>query len=101
MITTTSSMEAKLSAHAHDGGSFGPIIGTGGRADGFDFTLIFEQSIFTLIPAVIFLFAFPTRLFYLAKKDIRTSLSVFRIIKLVKTDPDSCSAVEIVTWMAN
>jgi hypothetical protein len=61
---------------------FGPAVGNKCNG-GFDFTLLFEQSILTLGPAAIFLVAFPIRFAYLARKDARTALSRFRVVKLV------------------
>ncbi|PYH89268.1 multidrug resistance-associated protein [Aspergillus ellipticus CBS 707.79] len=63
---------------------FGPVVGHACR-DGFDFTLLFEQSIFGLIPAVAFLFASPFRVRQLAKKDVRTLRNRMRTAKLVAT----------------
>ncbi|KGO40807.1 ABC transporter, transmembrane domain, type 1 [Penicillium expansum] len=62
--------------------SFGPVIAHGCR-DGFDFTLLFEQAIFGLIPAVAFLLVCPLRLQILVKKDVRTRPHIMRLAKLI------------------
>ncbi|OOO06299.1 ABC transporter transmembrane region [Aspergillus oryzae] len=59
--------------------NFGPAIDPGCR-DGFDFTLLFEQAILGLVPAVVFLLVCPLRLQILVKRDI-TAL-VFAAIQL-------------------
>ncbi|PWY72973.1 multidrug resistance-associated protein [Aspergillus heteromorphus CBS 117.55] len=61
---------------------FGPVVVHACR-DGFDFTLLFEQSIFGLIPAVAFLLASPLRVRQLAKKDVRTERNAMRMAKLI------------------
>ncbi|GAM36282.1 vacuolar glutathione S-conjugate transporter [Talaromyces pinophilus] len=62
--------------------AFGPAVGAGCR-DGFDFTLLFEQSILSILPAAIILIASPFRIKYLLSKDIRTQYNPVRIAKLV------------------
>lgn len=64
--------------------SFGPVIDPGCR-DGFDFTLLFENAIFGLVPAVTFLLVFPVRLQVLVKRDVRTHPHPMRLAKLVRT----------------
>ena len=61
---------------------FGPGVGEDCRG-GLDFTLLFEQALFTLIPAAIFLLVFPFRLFHLAKTEVRARASPIRTAKLV------------------
>ncbi|PYI06874.1 multidrug resistance-associated protein [Aspergillus sclerotiicarbonarius CBS 121057] len=63
---------------------FGPVVSHACR-DGFDFTLLFEQSILGLIPAVAFLLASPLRVRHLAKRDVRTQRNTMRMAKLVIT----------------
>lgn len=64
--------------------SFGPVIARGCR-DGFDFTLLFEQAIFGLVPAVAFLLVCPLRLKILVKRDVRTKPHIMRSAKLAST----------------
>lgn len=67
---------------------FGPAVGAGCR-DGFDFTLLFEQSILSILPAAIILIASPFRIKYLLSKGIRTRYNPVRIAKLVRSPPQS------------
>ncbi|KAE8368538.1 P-loop containing nucleoside triphosphate hydrolase protein [Aspergillus caelatus] len=62
--------------------SFGPTIDPGCR-DGFDFTLLFEQAILGLVPAVAFLLVCPPRLRFLIKRDVRTQPHIMRLAKLI------------------
>ncbi|KAI2695411.1 hypothetical protein CBS147332_9340 [Penicillium roqueforti] len=62
--------------------SFGPVTNPGCR-DGFDFTLLFEQAIFGLVPAVAFLIISPVRLHILAKCDVRIQFNKLRSAKLI------------------
>lgn len=64
--------------------AFGPVMNSGCR-DGFDFTLLFEQAIFGLIPAVAFLIFSPVRLQSLAKCEVRIQFNRLRSAKLVRT----------------
>lgn len=64
--------------------NFGPAIDPGCR-DGFDFTLLFEQAILGLVPAVVFLLVCPLRLQILVKRDVRTQPHIMRLAKLVGT----------------
>ena len=50
---------------------------------GFDFTLLFEESILTLLPAAIFLIAAPARIYYLLGKQTKVSGSSLLVLKLV------------------
>lgn len=68
--------------------AFGPGVSEACRG-GLDFTLLFEQALFTLVPATIFLFAFPFRLVYLAKSEVRARASPIRTAKLVQGPPIS------------
>ncbi|KND90065.1 Multidrug resistance-associated protein 1 [Tolypocladium ophioglossoides CBS 100239] len=61
--------------------TFGPGVSKPCR-DGLDFTLLFEQALLTLVPATIFLLAFPFRLVYLAKTEVRAQASPIRSAKL-------------------
>ena len=64
--------------------AFGPVMNPRCR-DGFDFTLVFEQAIFGLVPAVAFLIISPVRLQILAKCDVRIQFNRLRSAKLVGT----------------
>ncbi|PWY94818.1 multidrug resistance-associated protein [Aspergillus sclerotioniger CBS 115572] len=61
---------------------FGPVVSHACR-DGFDFTLLFEQSILGLLHALAFLLASPLRVRHLAKRDVRTRSNTTRMAKLV------------------
>lgn len=61
--------------------AFGPVVQ--GCRDDFDFTLAFEQYIFTLVPAVVFLLAAPVRIASLRKTAARVEGQVLRVAKLV------------------
>lgn len=63
---------------------FGPAVGAGCR-DGFDFTLLFEQSILSILPATILLIVSPFRIRYLLSRDIRTRYNPVRNGKLVRS----------------
>jgi ATP-binding cassette subfamily C (CFTR/MRP) protein 1 len=64
--------------------SFGPVVDSACR-DGFDFTLLFEQAILGLVPAVAFLLVCPFRLRILVKRDVRTQPHKMRLAKSVST----------------
>lgn len=68
---------------------FGPAVGAGCR-DGFDFTLLFEQSMLSILPASIILIASPFRIRYLLKRGIRTRYNPIRISKLVSSLQNIC-----------
>ena len=63
--------------------AFGPIVISSCR-QGFDFTLLFEQSILSIVPSVILLLLIPVRLF-----------SLYRLKK--KTLPDSMHGAKAVS----
>ncbi|KAL7938200.1 P-loop containing nucleoside triphosphate hydrolase protein [Trichoderma chlorosporum] len=69
--------------------AFGPVVDAACR-DGFDFTLVFEQSIFVLLPAALLVLAAPLRLIQLRKSPIKVADHVLRVIKLSVT---GCLAV--------
>lgn len=62
--------------------AFGPVVDAACR-DGFDFTLVFEQSIFVLLPAAILVLTAPLRLLQLRKSPIQVADHASRMIKLV------------------
>ncbi|UNI21624.1 hypothetical protein JDV02_007600 [Purpureocillium takamizusanense] len=61
--------------------AFGPAVGAPCR-DGFDFTLVFEQSIFVLLPAALLLVAAPLRLSRLVKAPVYVGAPRLRVSKL-------------------
>lgn len=62
--------------------AFGPVVDAACR-DGFDFTLVFEQSIFVLLPAAMLVLMAPLRLLQLRKSPIKVADQASRMIKLV------------------
>lgn len=52
----------------------------------FDFNLGFEQVFFSVIPSALFLIAASWRLLYLARKPVVVNTSVFRLLKVARTD---------------
>ncbi|KAF4969630.1 hypothetical protein FSARC_3209 [Fusarium sarcochroum] len=62
--------------------SFGPFIGPECR-DGFDFTLVFEQSILVLLPAALLLILAPFRLFRLRNAPVKVTGHGLGTVKLV------------------
>ncbi|KAK1256135.1 hypothetical protein MKX07_008394 [Trichoderma sp. CBMAI-0711] len=81
--------------------SFGPVVDAACR-DGFDFTLLFEQSIFVLVPASLLLLVAPLRLLKLRKAPVKVTDNVSRAIKLSVT---ACLAalqlVSIALWASH
>lgn len=63
--------------------SFGPWAGQ--CRGGFDFTLLFEETILALLPTCAFLLACPSRLLYLRSKPIRVKRSILMYSKLVRS----------------
>jgi ATP-binding cassette, subfamily C (CFTR/MRP), member 1 len=61
--------------------SFGPFVSPECR-DGFDFTLVFEQSILVLSPAALLLILAPIRLFRLRNVPVKTTGHRLRTVKL-------------------
>ncbi|KAF5657957.1 multidrug resistance-associated 1 [Fusarium heterosporum] len=61
--------------------SFGPFVGPECR-DGFDFTLVFEQSILVLFPAALLLVFAPVRLFRLRNAPVKVAGRRLRTAKL-------------------
>ena len=60
---------------------FGPVIS--GCRQNFDFTLLFEQSILSLLPATLLLLVAPLRLLQLYKASVKTRSASVGQIKLV------------------
>ncbi|KAH6623990.1 ABC transporter [Chaetomium sp. MPI-SDFR-AT-0129] len=67
--------------------TFGPHAGP--CRGGFDFTLLFEEVILTLLPAGIILLALPFRLWYLAQR-----------VKKVQGNSRSLTAIKLLSWAA-
>lgn len=61
---------------------FGPIVSQHCRG-GFDFTLVFEQSIFVLVPGCIMILVAPFRLAVLLKRPHQVQPGKLRVAKLV------------------
>lgn len=53
---------------------------------GFDFTLLFEEIILTVLPFVPLLFVVPLRILYLFKRSVKVTQSPLLPIKLVSLD---------------
>lgn len=64
-------------------GWFGPTVQ--GCRDNFDFTLSFEQYIFTILPASALLIVAPLRIFHLRKLPAVVRGSLLRRLKLVRS----------------
>ncbi|KAI1207078.1 ABC transporter [Annulohypoxylon truncatum] len=71
-----------MNCTAQEDALFGPAVGIACRG-GFDFTLLFEQSILTIPLAGICSFAFLARLGYLSKKEPVASGGLIRLAKLI------------------
>lgn len=51
--------------------------------DGFDFTLLFEQTILTALPLGLLILVAPARIWYLSKKSKKTTTSLLLPLKVV------------------
>lgn len=71
-----------MNCTAQDDALFGPVVGIACRG-GFDFTLLFEQSILTIPLAAICSVAFLARLGYLSKRQPVASGGLIRLAKLL------------------
>jgi ATP-binding cassette subfamily C (CFTR/MRP) protein 1 len=67
--------------------SFGPHAVT--CRDGFDFTLLFEESILSILPLSLILIVTPFRLSYLFKRQTKVVWSPLLPLKLVSARPHS------------
>lgn len=54
---------------------------------GFDFTLLFEESILTLLPLCLFLIISPLRIVYLLRKRRKVIKAVLLPVKIVRSTP--------------
>lgn len=73
--------------------AFGPIVSQDCRS-GFDFTLVFEQSIFVLAPGCVLLLLAPFRLAVLLKRAPQVKPSRLRSAKLVSPPPRSIISID-------
>ncbi|PTB80416.1 P-loop containing nucleoside triphosphate hydrolase protein [Trichoderma longibrachiatum ATCC 18648] len=64
--------------------AFGPVVDAACR-DGFDFTLVFEQFVFVLLPASLLVLVAPLRLMQLRKASVKVTDNVSRALKLSVT----------------
>ncbi|ETS74387.1 hypothetical protein PFICI_14253 [Pestalotiopsis fici W106-1] len=81
--------------------TFGPVVASSCRG-GFDFTLLFEQTVLGILPAAIFALSAASRLLYLVlhSTDAKTHAGSLRLLKLVGSLPwsslqVSCPALKI------
>jgi ATP-binding cassette subfamily C (CFTR/MRP) protein 1 len=61
--------------------TFGP--GVQGCRDNFDFTLLFEQSVMSIGPSILFLLFFSIRIWQLYRQDAKVLSSLLSWMKLV------------------
>jgi len=60
---------------------FGPAVANCLRS--FDFTLLFEESILSILPSALLVLLFPIRLLYLNRRKVRVTGKALRNLKLV------------------
>lgn len=63
--------------------SFGPTVYLQACRDGFDFTLLFEESFFTVVPGALLLCATPLRLWSICRRPDAVKWPLLRFIKLM------------------
>lgn len=63
--------------------SFGPTVGNPSCRGGFDFTLLFEDSIFSIAPSALFLLVAPVRVIQLYKKNDKIRWPSLQAVKMV------------------
>ncbi|KAF2488718.1 putative multidrug resistance protein [Lophium mytilinum] len=87
---------------AHADNVFGPVVSPVCR-HGFDFTLLFEQSILSIGPSSIFLLLVPLRLFWLyrSKTTARPSFSVYLGKAVAITLLVSLQLAQLILWASN
>ena len=61
----------------------------------FDFTLLFEDTILTIVPATLFLVAASARAIWLTNKPNKVATSLSRLTKLVRPSPEDEPGVAI------
>lgn len=76
--------------------AFGPAVGD--CRGGFDFTLLFEQSILSIAPSALFLLVAPVKIFRLLRVNVKTLPN--RIFTLKTVSPPGCSGVPLLTRCA-
>ena len=54
---------------------------------GFDFTLLFEELVFSVLPTIALLLVIPFRIRYLLRREIKVKGSLTAYIKPVRTAP--------------
>lgn len=64
--------------------SFGPYAGH--CRGGFDFTLLFEESILSILPLVLLLGIIPLRIVYLVRRSVKVERGILLPLKLVSAD---------------
>ena len=65
--------------------TFGPYAGA--CRGGFDFTLLFEESILSILPLALLLIVVPFRISYLVRRTIKVNPSTWLASKLVGAPP--------------
>jgi ATP-binding cassette subfamily C (CFTR/MRP) protein 1 len=85
IVSNWSSFSESSSVCTRDDDTFGPSIIQQCRG-GFDFTLLFEQSVLSLAPSIVLLLAVPLRLIKLARSDLKTLPSCLYLVKMVSSD---------------
>ncbi|KAB8206354.1 P-loop containing nucleoside triphosphate hydrolase protein [Aspergillus parasiticus] len=74
---------ASIVCPPHSDNAFGPRVTTDCRS--FDFTLLFEDAFFSLLPAALFLLILPGRVLYLARASVKVRphrLAIYKTISL-------------------
>ncbi|CAG8022334.1 unnamed protein product [Penicillium salamii] len=79
---------------------FGPILSTADCRSGFDFTVAFESSILSILPAACFLLLAIFRLFQLSKESPKVLSSAFRVATLVLSVTFSAIQVGLLVLVA-
>jgi hypothetical protein len=69
--------------HQNADDEFGPQVAIACRA--FDFTLLFEDAVFVILPTALFLLLLPWRLRSLWKRSVKTESYELAIYKLVRS----------------
>ena len=71
--------------------TFGPY--AGGCRGGFDFTLLFEETILSLLPLCIILAVVPWRVLYLVRRTTKVDGTMLLPLKLVRMESFPCFQV--------
>jgi hypothetical protein len=87
---------------ACDDGQFGPIVATGDCRGGFDFTVLFESEILSIVPAACFLLLASFRVLHLFRQSQKVLSSTLRVVTLVSNPashlPPSYCQREVSIW---